>query len=78
MIMPVGLICVLIAPANLSTALLVGATSMLLLFIGRVSTKHLLMTIGVAAIPVAILVMLAVAFYDKRREMQGTAFLFAG
>lgn len=67
-IMPVGLICVLIAPANLSTALLVGATSMLLLFIGRASTKHLMMTIGLAAIPVAILVMLAVAFYDKKEE----------
>ncbi|HEY8895123.1 MAG TPA: FtsW/RodA/SpoVE family cell cycle protein, partial [Niastella sp.] len=67
-IMPVGLICVLIAPANLSTALLVGATSMMLLFIGRASTKHLLMTIGLAAIPVAILVMLAVAFYDKKEE----------
>jgi cell division protein FtsW len=67
-IMPVGVICVLIAPANLSTALLVGATSMLLLFIGRANTKHLLMTIGIAAIPVAILVMLAVAFYDKKEE----------
>ena len=32
---PVLIICVLIAPANLSTALLTGATSMLLLFIGR-------------------------------------------
>lgn len=67
-IMPVGMICVLIAPANLSTALLVGATSMMLLFIGRANTKHLLMTIGLAAIPVAILVMLAVAFYDKKEE----------
>jgi cell division protein FtsW len=67
-IMPVGIICVLIAPANLSTALLVAATSMLLLFIGRVSTKHLMLTIGVAAIPVAILVMIAVAFYDKKEE----------
>ncbi|OQP47774.1 cell division protein FtsW [Niastella yeongjuensis] len=67
-IIPVGIICVLIAPANLSTALLVGATSMLLLFIGRVSTKHLLMTIGVALIPVAFLVMLAIGFYDKKEE----------
>jgi cell division protein FtsW len=66
--MPVGIICMLIAPANLSTALLVAATSMLLLFIGRVSTKHLMLTIGVAAIPVAILVMIAVAFYDKKEE----------
>jgi cell division protein FtsW len=67
-IMPVAIICILIAPANLSTALLVGATSMLLLFIGRASTKHLMMTVGIAAIPVAILVMLAVAFYDKKEE----------
>jgi cell division protein FtsW len=67
-IMPVGIVCILIAPANLSTALLVAATSMLLLFIGRASTKHLLLTVGVAAIPVAILVMIAVAFYDKKEE----------
>jgi cell division protein FtsW len=67
-IMPVAIICVLIAPANLSTALLVAATSMLLLFIGRASTKHLMLTVGIAAIPVAILVMIAVAFYDKKEE----------
>ena len=35
LIWPVALICVLIAPANLSTALLTGATSLILLFIGR-------------------------------------------
>ena len=59
-IIPVAIICVLIAPANLSTALLIGATSLMLLFIGRVSTKHLLLTIGVAAIPLVILVSAAV------------------
>ncbi len=63
--LPVVIICVLIAPANLSTALLVGATSMLLMFIGRVSAKHLLMTMGVVAIPVVILVSIAIAYYDK-------------
>lgn len=51
-IIPVIITCVLIAPANLSTALLTGATSMLLLFIGRVSMKHLGATIGLALIPV--------------------------
>ena len=55
-ITPVILVCLLIAPANLSTALLTGATSLMLLFIGRVSAKHLLLTIAVAAIPVALLV----------------------
>jgi len=64
-ITPVVIICALIAPANLSTALLVFATSMLLLFIGRASAKHMLMTIGIGAIPVVILVSIAVATYDK-------------
>jgi len=59
-IAPVAVVCVLIAPANLSTALLIGATSLMLLFIGRVSAKHLVLTIGVALIPVVILVMAAV------------------
>lgn len=55
-IIPVAIICLLIAPANLSTALLIGATSLMLLFIGRVSAKHLLLTLAVALIPVLILV----------------------
>lgn len=59
-IIPIAIICVLIAPANLSTALLIGATSLLLLFIGRVNGKHLLTVILVAMIPVAMLVMAAV------------------
>ena len=58
-IIPVAVICLLIAPANLSTALLLGASCMLLLFIGRISTKHLLATIGCALIPVSFLVMAA-------------------
>jgi cell division protein FtsW len=59
-IIPVAIVCVLIAPANLSTALLIGATSLMLMFIGRVSGKHLLLTITVAMIPVMILVIAAV------------------
>ncbi len=59
-IIPVGIVCVLIAPANLSTALLIGATSMLIMFIGRVSMKHIMLTIGVALIPVILLIASAV------------------
>jgi cell division protein FtsW len=55
-IIPVAIICLLIAPANLSTALLIGATSLMLLFIGRVSARHLLLTVGVALVPVLVLV----------------------
>lgn len=60
LIIPIGIVCVLIAPANLSTALLVGATSMVLLFIGRASIKHLVLTGLIAMIPVALLVLAAI------------------
>jgi cell division protein FtsW len=66
-IIPVAITCVLIAPANLSTALLIGATSMLIMFIGRVRGKHLLITIGVALIPVIILIITAV-FHHQRNN----------
>src|SRR5215204_2014067 len=36
LILPVGIICLLIAPANLSTALLLGASCLMLMFIGRI------------------------------------------
>jgi len=62
---PVGIVCILIAPANLSTALLIGATSMLLMFIGRVSMKHLLLIIGIAMIPVMMLIMAAVISHSN-------------
>lgn len=68
LIIPVVVICMLIAPANLSTALLVGATSLLLMFIGRARMKHILLTIFMALIPVAILVALSVHYYDKENN----------
>ena len=64
-IIPVAIVCLFIAPANLSTALLIGGTSILIMFIGRVSTKHILLTIGVVMIPVLILFTVAVSTYDK-------------
>jgi cell division protein FtsW len=67
-ILPVGVTCLLIAPANLSTALLLGSSCLVLMFIGRVSTKHLLLTIGVAAIPVIFLVMAAVISHKSGGE----------
>jgi cell division protein FtsW len=63
-IIPIGITCLLIAPANLSTALLLGSSCLLLLFIGRVHTRHLLATIGIALIPVVFLVMAAVVRHN--------------
>lgn len=65
-IWPVAVTCLLIAPANLSTALLLGASCLLLLFIGRANTKHLLLTIGLALIP--ILMLIGAAVYQHQQE----------
>lgn len=67
-IWPVALTCALIAPANLSTALLLGASCLMLLFIGRVNTKHIMMTIGIALIPIAFLVAAAVIRHKSDKE----------
>lgn len=65
-IVPVAIICLLVAPANLSTSLLIFGTSLMIMFIGRVSTKHILYTLGIAAIPIVLLLSLAVATYDSK------------
>jgi cell division protein FtsW len=76
----VAIICILIAPANLSTALLIGATSLLLMFIGRVSVKHIGATVGIAMIPVILLMFISVIYYDKEEKKMKDlpAFLEAG
>lgn len=66
-IIPVFIICGLIMPANLSNALLTGATSLLLMFIGRISLKHILLTICVALIPILIIVGIAWSTYDGQQ-----------
>lgn len=65
LLLPVVVICGLIAPANLSTALLLGASCLLLLFIGRASMKHLLATVGLALIPLVMLVLAAITQHDR-------------
>ncbi len=67
-IIPIGITCALIAPANLSTALLLGASCIMLLFIGRARAKHLLVTIGIALIPLIILVFAAVFRHNSGNE----------
>ncbi len=64
-VIPVAIICLLIAPANLSTAMLIAGTSFMLMFIGRVATRHIFLTIGIALLPVIILLTIAVKYYDK-------------
>lgn len=70
---PVAVTCMLIAPANLSTALLLGASCLLLLFIGRASTKHLLLTVGLAMIPIIMLISAAVIKHQTSENEETTA-----
>ncbi|MDQ2718987.1 MAG: FtsW/RodA/SpoVE family cell cycle protein [Bacteroidota bacterium] len=69
LIIPVGIICLLIAPANLSTALLIGGIALMLMFIGRVSLKHILIVVGAAMIPLVFLVSVASHYYDKEEHV---------
>ncbi|MBX2931018.1 MAG: FtsW/RodA/SpoVE family cell cycle protein [Chitinophagaceae bacterium] len=69
-IVPVLIICVLIMPANLSTALLTGATSLLLMFIGRISLKHIGLTILVALIPLLFIVSVAWLTHDSSEHAE--------
>ncbi len=58
-IIPVGVICLLIMPANMSTALLLGASCMLLCFIGRVPIRFLAAMIAAGMVLVVMMFMLA-------------------
>lgn len=71
-IIPVAVTCLLIAPANLSTALLLGASCMMLLFIGRARAKHLLLTVGIAIIPIIFLVIAAVVKHKSSGDESAT------
>ncbi len=71
LIVPVIIICALIVPANLSTALLTGLTSLLLMFIGRVSIKHLLLVLFIAAIPVLLIIAIAVTTHNEEANTSG-------
>jgi len=68
LIIPVIIICLLIAPANLSTALLVGGTALMLMFIGRVKTRHILLVVGAALLPLIFLVLVSKSYYDKEKN----------
>lgn len=54
-LIPMLLTCAFIAPANLSTALMLGATCSIVFFIGRVEVKHLLLLFAVGIMGVTLL-----------------------
>src|SRR5690606_5009731 len=65
--LPVMGICALILPANLSTAVMLFATSMLVMFIGRMKMLHLLSAMGVIAGAVAITILIVMTIPGQGR-----------
>ena len=67
LILPVIIICFLIAPADLSTALLLFSTCIAMMFVGRVAVKYILMLVLLAIIAFSILILLGHFFPDMVR-----------
>jgi cell division protein FtsW len=67
---PVAVICALIMPENLSTALMVFGISMIILYIGRVPLKYLVAYIGIAILGVVLFaVVLSMVSRQNRVEV---------
>src|SRR5688500_19430983 len=62
LMVPIIVICGLIAPNNLSSALLLFLTSMTLMFIGRVHLKYIFLLIGLGVLFLTILIFLGQFF----------------
>lgn len=70
LMIPVAVICALIMPENLSTALMVFGISMIIMFIGRVPFKYLLAYIGIAVVGVVLFAMvISLVSKDNRVEV---------
>ncbi|MEI6488619.1 MAG: FtsW/RodA/SpoVE family cell cycle protein [Bacteroidota bacterium] len=69
-VFPIAIVCALILPANFSTAALLFLTCMVLMFVGRINTKHLLILIGSGLVFGALLILLIFNFPNiiKRGE----------
>lgn len=58
-IIPVLIVCFLILPANFSTAAILFCTSLVLMFVGRVSLKHIFSMIGIGIVLMFMMVLIA-------------------
>jgi len=67
LMLPVAVICALIMPENLSTAMMVFGISIIIMFIGRVPIKYLLAYIGIAAAGVVVFALLLGIFTEHNR-----------
>ncbi len=63
-IAPVILICILILPANFSTAAILFVTCLVLMFIGRINLKYIFSLIGLGIVAIVMIFTLAKTFPD--------------
>ncbi|MBN2173241.1 MAG: FtsW/RodA/SpoVE family cell cycle protein [Bacteroidales bacterium] len=61
-VIPVLIVCFLILPANFSTAAILFSTSLVLMFIGRVSLRHIFSMIGIGVVIMLIMVLVAKSY----------------
>jgi cell division protein FtsW len=66
-IIPVAIVCALIMPANMSTALLLGASCMILCFIGRVPVRFLASMVIAGLVMILLIIGIAVATGNPMR-----------
>jgi cell division protein FtsW len=63
-VIPVVIICALILPANFSTSALLFLTCLILMFIGRMSSKHMLILVGAGIVFASLMVLVIYNFPD--------------
>ncbi|MEZ5146284.1 MAG: FtsW/RodA/SpoVE family cell cycle protein [Bacteroidales bacterium] len=63
-VIPVLIVCFLILPANFSTAAILFTTSLVLMFIGRVSLKHIFSMVGIGVVILLVMFMIAKSYPD--------------
>ncbi len=61
-VIPVLIVCFLILPANFSTAAILFTTSLVLMFIGRVSLKHIFSMISIGVVVMFIMILIAKSY----------------
>jgi cell division protein FtsW len=69
-IVPVGIVCALIMPENLSTAVLVFGMSMIIMFIGRIPVKFIMAYIGIGVAGVLLFAMLLTVIKKDNNRVQ--------
>jgi len=64
----IATMCALIMPANLSTAMVLFATCLLLMFIGRIAFKHILLVIGAGVLAATAMVVMVLSLPNETVE----------